>query len=69
VLVRLAGEQHSIAVPLHYEIQADEIVATGDFPLKQTDLGLSPFTAVGGALKVRNEMKVRLRLVAKRRVE
>ena len=68
VLVQLAGEQHSIAVPLHYDIQADDIAVTGEFPLKQTDLGLTPFTALGGALKVRNGMKVRLRLVARRRV-
>lgn len=67
ILVRVAGGQHSIAVPLHYDIQADEIVATGAFPLKQTDLGLTPFTALGGALKVRNGMKVRVELIAKRR--
>ena len=67
VIMRVAGEQHSIAVPFHYDIQGDQIVATGEFPLKQTDLGLAPFTALGGALKVRNDMKVQIELVAKRR--
>lgn len=68
VLVQTAGEQHVIVVPLQYDIRTDEIVVTGTFPLKQTDLGLTPFSALGGSLRVRNGMKVRLRLVAKPRV-
>jgi hypothetical protein len=67
VLVQLDGEWHSVAVPLRYEIHDDEIVASGDFPLKQTDLGLTPFSALGGGLQVRDGMKIRLRLVARLR--
>lgn len=67
VLVRTAGEQRSVAVPLHYDVRTDEIVVTGEFPLKQTDLGLTPFSALGGSLRVRNGMKVRLRLIARQR--
>ncbi len=68
ILVQLGGEPHPIAVPIHYRMRAGEIVVTGEFPLKQTDLGLTPFSAAGGALKVRNSVMVRLRLVAKRRI-
>lgn len=67
VLVRLGGKVRAISVPVRYHIGPDEIVAAGEFPLKQTDLGLEPFSALGGALKVRDGMKVRLRLVARRR--
>ena len=67
VLVQVAGERHPVAVPMHYEVRPDEIVATGEFPLEQTDIGLTPFSAAGGALRVRNGMRIRLRLVAKRR--
>jgi hypothetical protein len=67
VLVRLHGQWHPVAVPVHYEIRDDEIVATGEFPLKQTDLGLTPFSAVGGGLQVRDGMQIWLRLVARRR--
>lgn len=67
VLVRVAGRSRSLAVPMHYEIGADEIRVTGEFPLKQTDLGLTPFSAAGGALKVRDGMTVRLSLLARRR--
>lgn len=67
VLVRLDGEWHSIAVPVRYEIRGDEVVVSGEFPLKQTDLGLTPISALGGGLQVRDGMKVWLRLVARRR--
>jgi len=67
VLVQLDGEWHSVAVPVRYEIGDDEIVATGEFPLKQTDLGLTPFSALGGGLQVRDGMGIWLRLVARRR--
>ncbi len=67
VLVRIVGGAHGVTVPMHYRIRGDEIVATGEFPLRQTDLGLVPFSALGGALSVRDGMTVRLRLTARRR--
>jgi len=68
VLLQLQGQARSISVPVRYRIKANEIVITGAFPLKQTDLGLTPFTALGGALQVRNAIEIRLRLVARARV-
>jgi hypothetical protein len=67
VLVGLDGARHSVSVPMDYVIQGREIVVTGEFPLRQTDLGLAPYSVMGGALRVRDTMEVRLRLVAKRR--
>jgi len=69
VLVGVEGGWHSVTVPMHYEIRNDEVEVTGEFPLRQTDLGLTPFSALGGALQVRDGMKVSLRLVAKRAAE
>lgn len=65
VLLQLRGQARSISVPVRYRIDADEIVVTGAFPLRQTDLGLTPFTALGGALQVRNTIGIRLMLVAR----
>ena len=65
VLVQLRGQSRSIAVPVHYDLRADEVVASGEFPLEQTALGLTPFSTLGGALSVRNSMTVRFRLVAR----
>lgn len=67
LLVQVAGERRSVTVPVHYDIRADRIVATGEFVLKQTDLGLEPFSALGGALSVKDGMRIRLMLVAARR--
>lgn len=67
VRVQAGGQVHSLSVPVRYRIEADEILVTSKFPLKMTDLGLVPFSAMGGALRVRDGMKVRLELVARRR--
>lgn len=68
-LVRVDRDEHSVAVPVHYDIRSNEIVASGEFSLKQTDIGLTPFSALGGALRVRNRMLVRLTIVAQRRAQ
>jgi hypothetical protein len=67
VLVQFGGAWHSVAVPMRYQIRGDEITVSGEFPLRQTELGLTPFTALGGGLRVRDGMKVWLRLMARRR--
>ena len=67
VWVFVHGQVRSVSVPVQYHLQADEVVVTSEFPLRQTDLGLTPFSALGGALRVRDGMKVRLELVARRR--
>ena len=64
VLVQLAGQRRLIDVPVRYTVQDHEVTVTGRFPLRQTDLGLTPFSALGGALKVRDGMDIRLHLVA-----
>lgn len=65
VQVTVRDRTTTIVVPLHYEQHADEIVVSGEFPLKQTDLGLTPFSALLGALQVVDEMKVRAHIVAR----
>jgi polyisoprenoid-binding protein YceI len=67
VLIETRGHAGSVAVPVHYDIRADRIVASGRFSLRQSSLGLTPFSAMAGALRVRDAMTVRFRLVASRR--
>jgi len=40
------------------------LTATGEFSFKQSDLGLTPFTALMGALAVQDEMRVKFRIRA-----
>jgi polyisoprenoid-binding protein YceI len=64
VEVTVREHTSTVVVPVHYESQDGQIVVSGEFPLKQSDLGLTPFSALLGALQVVDEMKVRFRVVA-----
>lgn len=51
---------------IHAEVTFDdeEMRAQGEFTLRQTDYKLRPVTAVGGMLKVKNELKFKFDIVA-----
>ena len=63
--VEVRQSPHSVVAPVHYEMKPDEVVVSGELPLKQTDLGLTPFSALLGALQVQDEMRVKFRIVAR----
>jgi len=65
VEVDIRGQVHTVTVPLSYTLKANELLAQGEFALKQSDLGLAPFTALLGALAVQDEMQLQLRIVAR----
>jgi hypothetical protein len=56
---------HTLHVPLHYELAGETLTVTGEMPLRQSELGLTPFTALLGALAVEDEMRVKFHLVAR----
>ncbi|HTL90728.1 MAG TPA: YceI family protein, partial [Steroidobacteraceae bacterium] len=74
------GQLRTFTVPVRYRFRtaggnggagenggagANGIVeASGDFALRQTDLGLTPFSAMLGALQVQDEMRISFRIVA-----
>ncbi len=64
VQVTVRGQTHTVSVPVVYSLVNDELTASGELPIKQTDLGLAPFTAMLGALAVQDELRVRFRFVA-----
>jgi hypothetical protein len=59
------GQVHTFDVPVRYQRSAQQLTATGEFALRQTQLGLAPFSALLGALQVQDEMHVSFRLVAR----
>jgi polyisoprenoid-binding protein YceI len=65
VQAEVRGQQHSLLVPVRYQRSDSTVIAAGEFPLKQTTLGLTPFSAMLGALQVQDEMRVRFRIVAR----
>jgi polyisoprenoid-binding protein YceI len=59
------GEVRTFAVAVRYERSDDELIVSGALALRQTDLGLTPFSAMLGALQVQDEMRVSFRIVAR----
>jgi polyisoprenoid-binding protein YceI len=65
VEVTLKGITHQLRVPVTVERQNGAIVARGEFPLKQSELGLKPFAVAMGTLIVVDEMRVKFDVVAR----
>jgi hypothetical protein len=64
VLISVAGHDSTQIVPFRLRRSVGELTASADFPLRQTSLGLTPFSVMMGALRVEDEMRVNLSLVA-----
>ncbi len=65
VRVIVRDRASAVIVPLQYGIQGGFLHVEGELALKQTDLGLTPFSLFGGALRVQDEIKVRFSIVAR----
>lgn len=63
--VDVAGAQRQLQLPANVERQEADLVIRGEFTLTHAELGLTPFSAALGALRVREDMDVTYRLVAR----
>ncbi|HEY0768068.1 MAG TPA: YceI family protein [Steroidobacteraceae bacterium] len=61
----VGGQVRIISVPVRYQLAGGTVIASGEAPLGQSDFGLTPFSALLGALQVQDEMRVRFRIVAR----
>ena len=62
--VRIIGDvslhgamQKNVWITSEATVDEEKLRARGEFSLKQTDFGIKPFSAVGGTIKVKNELK------------
>jgi hypothetical protein len=62
--VELRGGRHSLQVPAQVTATTTQLNASGQFELRQTDLGMEPFSALLGALSVRDNLVVKFQLTA-----
>ena len=59
------GQERTFTVPVRYQLGGNgTLEASGEFPLQQSELGLTPFSAMLGALQVQDEMRVSFHIVA-----
>lgn len=65
VEVTLKGQTHALRVPVAVQRAEGTLTATGEFPLRQSDLGLKPFSVAMGTLVVVDEMRIQFSLVAR----
>ncbi|HEY3645077.1 MAG TPA: YceI family protein [Gammaproteobacteria bacterium] len=63
VRITLHGTARDVKVPVSVSHDGDGLTAAGDFELRQTEFGIKPFSAVGGALQVADAFKVQFKIL------
>jgi YceI-like domain len=64
--ISVAGHASRVTTPFNETHTADEVAGSGEFTLRQSQLGLKPFSVMLGALTVRDELRVRFKITARR---
>jgi polyisoprenoid-binding protein YceI len=59
------AEVRTFTAPVRYELSDHSVTVSGEMTLRQSELGLTPFSALLGALQVQDEMRVSFRIVAR----
>ncbi len=67
VRVKVKDQERDLHVPIAVTYEGDHLTATGQFAVKQSELGLKPFSILGGALQVQDELKVKFTVRANRK--
>lgn len=65
VEITIKEQVRTVRVPVAVEKSEGSIKASGEFPLKQSELGLKPFSVAMGTLIVLDDMKVRFDVTAR----
>lgn len=64
ITVELLGRSVAVTVPTKVEVRGDDLMASGEFELTHTALGMTPFSVMLGALQVADKMKFVYRIHA-----
>lgn len=65
IRIGLRGQERELTVPISLELSEQVLIASGRFGFDQSEFGIEPFSALGGALAVADELLVRFRIVAR----
>lgn len=63
VAITLQGQRFSQRQPFRMQIDEGQVTVEGNFVLRHSDLGLTPYTAFGGSLRVADPMEIHFSLV------
>jgi polyisoprenoid-binding protein YceI len=71
--VRIVGDlslhgttQKNLWISAEASLTPDSLRATGNFSLKQTEFGIKPYSAAGGTIKLKNELKFTFEIVGRK---
>ena len=62
--ITLHGVTRSVSIPVRLAFGNNSLRAQGSFALKQSDYGIKPVSVAGGTIKVKDELKFTLDIVA-----
>lgn len=65
--IALHGVTRPLTLPVHVEVSGDTLTASGKAVLRHDQFGMQPVSAAGGSVKVKNEIAVEYRIVARGR--
>jgi len=63
LVISVAGHEASVSAPCLLQGDARTLTAVGSMELRQTAIGLTPYSLLRGALQVRDVMQLRFRIV------
>jgi polyisoprenoid-binding protein YceI len=63
VRITLHGVARDLQLPITLTRAGDDLTASGSFDIKQSEFGITPFSAVGGGLQVADTLKVKFRIL------
>jgi polyisoprenoid-binding protein YceI len=62
--LNLHGAEKAVSLPLQFHVEGDQLVATGEVFLLQTEYGITPVTVGGGSVKVKDKLRIGFTIVA-----
>lgn len=66
VYVSVRGASHGYETPVRVELRDEEVRVSGTLTVRQSDFGIQPFSVLGGALLVRDEIQVDFLIVGQK---
>ena len=63
--LELHGQRKPITIPATVSVRGDTLTAKGKATIKQSDFGITPISAAGGTVKVKDELAMTFTIVAK----
>lgn len=64
VTITVAGHESNVVVPFTLQIDSHQLSAIGSVELRQSALGLTPYSLMLGALQVQDQMRLKFKIVA-----